>query len=283
MMKYKKSKPKRYVKQPGTRFPGKGLLLFILPLGTVVATIKAMISGHFMAIIINGGGAALFLLGALLMRKGLAVEAEYHSKKITLAPKPYKNISALIIAFSTGVIAHLGAAYSLPVAILFALGALLGMYLSYGFDPRLEKTTQGQHGYSTKQILATISEANALINQIETAAREIDDHELSNSLMNICSTARAVVRGLEEDPGDIRRARKFLHVYLDSTRKVTEGYAKTHKRLESKELESDFRHALETIETEFQRQQQQLLDNEVLDLDVQIEVLTKQLKRDGVL
>lgn len=278
-----RSKPKIFVKQPGASYPGKGLLLFFLPLATLFAIVKAFASGHFLAIAVNAGCYALFLGGALLLRKGLAAETEYHKKKITYAPKPYKKLAAGFIAGATGIIAWMGAHYPVGVSALFGLGAFLGMYLSYGFDPGREKKALGDHGYSTEEIVRTITEAEDTIDQIETSGRSLENSEFRDRLDRICQTARGVVAGLEEDPSDIRRTRKFLHVYLDSTRKVTEGYGKTQQKVGSTELESNFRKALETLETEFQRQQQKLLDDDVFDLDVQIEVLTKQLKRDGVL
>ena len=48
-------------------------------------------------------------------------------------------------------------------------------------------------------------------------------------------------------------------------------------------MEDNFRNVLVTIEDVFGEQYKKLLENDVLDLDVQIEVLTTQLKREGVL
>ncbi len=62
-------------------------------------------------------------------------------------------------------------------------------------------------------------------------------------------------------------------MYLDGARSVTEGYAKTHKKGASEELEANFRNVLVTIEDVFAEQQAKLLQNNELDLDVQIEVL----------
>jgi hypothetical protein len=40
---------------------------------------------------------------------------------------------------------------------------------------------------------------------------------------------------------------------------------------------------LESIEEVFQEQRQKLLQTDIMDLDVQIEVLTNQLKREGLI
>ncbi len=88
---------------------------------------------------------------------------------------------------------------------------------------------------------------------------------------------------LEEDPRDLRRARKFLNVYLDGVQRVVEGYARTHQRAASPDLDANFRRVLTSIEEVFQEQRQKLLESDIMDLDVQIEVLTSQLKREGLL
>ena len=87
---------------------------------------------------------------------------------------------------------------------------------------------------------------------------------------------------VEENPRDLRRARKFLNVYLTGAQRVSEGYARTHRRAGSEELESDFRDVLSTIENVFEEQRRKLLAKDALDVDVQIEVLARQLEREGV-
>ena len=64
---------------------------------------------------------------------------------------------------------------------------------------------------------------------------------------------------------------------------MTEGYAKTHQQASSGELEQNFRNVLESIESVFLEQKEKLIANEVFDLDVQIEVFTKQLKQEGII
>jgi len=71
-------------------------------------------------------------------------------------------------------------------------------------------------------------------------------------------------------------------VYLEGAQRVSEGYARTHSKLESGELEDNFRRVLDSIEQVFAQQQARLLEDDALDLDVQIEVLQKQLQQEGV-
>jgi 5-bromo-4-chloroindolyl phosphate hydrolysis protein len=276
-------KPKRFVADTLHRYSPRGLLLYFLPMALIPATFIALGKGHLLGVIVNAAGFALYMLAAWYLRKGLQAEHVYEKSRIARPPKPLKMTAAIIAALTTGMIAWLGAGRPLPVALLFAGGAFLGMYLSYGFDPRKEKNIVAAHGYSRDEILQTLEDSSRIIRGIEQANDRIRNAELNRRIERICEIADSILAEIEADPRDIRRARKFLNVYLDGARQVTEGYAKTHPQTQSGELEQNFRNVLETIESVFQEQHQKLLEEDVFDLDVKIEVLTTQLKREGIL
>ncbi len=279
-----KPKPKRFVKEPSPPLSLKGLMLFVLPMAALPATVIAFGKGDLIGIFVNGGGYSLYLLAAILLRRGLRQEADYHERRISRAPKwSFKIYAAILVAVATWLIACFGADYTFPVSVLFGICSMLGMYLTYGFDPRREKMIDGSHGYSAGEVTDTIAAAEQIISQIEQANRRIENTEFNNRIVRICHEARSVLEIIEQDPGDIRRARKFLNVYLDGARRVSEGYANTHERMNSEQLEDNFREILQTIETVFKEQKQKLLENDFFDLDVQMEVLATQLKREGVL
>ncbi|MCX7089592.1 MAG: 5-bromo-4-chloroindolyl phosphate hydrolase, partial [Methylococcales bacterium] len=175
--------PQRFVKKPRSWFSSNGFLLYILPLATIPATITAFGKGNLMGVMVNAGGYALFLLAAYLLRNGLLAEAAYEAKRVTRAPKwPLKILAAFVVAFATMVIAWWGAAYSFPMALAFGGGALLGMYLNYGFDPRAEKGSLGGHGYSTEEIRQTIDDATSVILMIENANNQIRNTEFNQRI-----------------------------------------------------------------------------------------------------
>ena len=278
-------KPKPYQKKTakGILHSSRGLLLYILPIALIPASILSFVYGDFFRIITNISACAAFLLAASLLRKGIAAEKEYQDKKITQAPKwPLKTLAALIVAITTAGVALIGAGNSFLVSIAFGLGALAGMVLLYGLDPRQEKMIAGSHGYTAEEISVTIDEAEAQISGIELANRQINNRSFNQRIRVICEHAREIVGMLEEDPGDIRRARKFLNTYLDGALKVTKGYADMQSKHQAEQLTKNFENVLHTIESVFIEQKQKLLEDDVLDLDVQIEVLAAQLKHEGV-
>ncbi len=274
----------RYRQTPG-RFPSpKGILMFLLPLPVLIAAVVSLAHGSLDGLLGNAAGYGLFLAGALLLRRGLLTEAEYGRRRVARAPWPLKTLGGGVIALATGITAWFGAGQHPAIAVAFGLAALLGCYLSYGFDPRVAKRFTDRDGVDvTDRVLEALTQAEASIAAIEQSTRNIRNAELNSRLRRIVAQARQILTMLEEDPRDLRRARKFLNVYLDGAKQVTEGYAKTHARVAAPELEDNFRRVLATIEDVFQEQQQKLLETDVTDLDVQIEVLTTQLKREGVI
>jgi 5-bromo-4-chloroindolyl phosphate hydrolysis protein len=275
--------PKRFFKKTKTWLGSNVFLLYVLPFPLVLGTLKAFATGNLLAILVNTGGYAAFIVAAKLLRSGLQAETVYREKRVANPPRwPLKTFSALIVAITTFVIALLGAKQAFFVSMAFGTGAFLGMFLSYGFDPRKQKKVIGSHGYTIEEINSVIEEAENIILGIESANNNISNHEFNDRIDRICEIARTILNDLETNPGAIRRARKFLLIYLQGANKVTTGYANTHQQTESFELERNFRNILESIETVFKDQKNKLLEEDLFDLDVQIEVLAKQLKHEGL-
>lgn len=277
-------KPKRFVEQKLRKFSPRGLLLYLLPSPLIVAVIIALAKGNLWSILVNTSGFAVYILAAWCLRKGLATERLLANDRFAARPKwRFKLTAAMLLSLATFWVAWQGALQPLSLALVYAAGAFLGMFLSYGFDARQTVTTQAAQGYSGKEIFKALEESAGKIHNIEQANEAIANQELNQRIERICTIAASILADIEADPKDFRRARKFLNVYLDGAQKVTEGYAKTHSSQQSGELEQNFRNVLETIETVFQEQKQKLLEDDVFDLDVKIEVLNNQLKQDGIL
>jgi 5-bromo-4-chloroindolyl phosphate hydrolysis protein len=131
-------------------------------------------------------------------------------------------------------------------------------------------------------VTEALAEAEERLLNIEQAAGRIGNPELRRRLGRIADQGREILGRIEQRPRDLRRARKFLTVYLEGAERVTRGYAATHRAADYAELEQSFRNVLITIEDVFAEQQKRLLETDLMDLDVQIEVLEKQLKREGI-
>ena len=261
----------------------KGILMFVLPLPVLVAAVVAMARGLLTPMLGNALGYLLFLGGAWLLWKGLLSEAAHHRRLIAKRPRPLKTLGSGLIGLATAITAWLGVGHHPAIGAAFGLSALLGGLLFYGFDPRSAKrVTTTSRLDATDQVLSALAEADRSIAALDQSSRDIRQPELDDRLRRIAALAREILTMLEEDPRDLRRASKFLNVYLDGVQRVVEGYARTHKRAASPDLDARFRRVLASIEEVFQEQRLKLLETDVMDLDVQIEVLTNQLKREGI-
>ncbi|MCK5896986.1 MAG: 5-bromo-4-chloroindolyl phosphate hydrolysis family protein [Cocleimonas sp.] len=262
----------------------KGFLLFILPIPLLIAAIISLMRGEMLHTLVSAAAFAGFIISAMVAREGFKREGKYHRRRFAKAPKtPFKTISALFLAISTGLTALFATDYGIFHSILLGVAALLGFYFSYGLDPRKDKTGGVSLRVSADEVFAALEAAEIKIAGIEAARKNIDNLEMNQHLIGIVKKARTILETIKNDPNDLDRARKFLKVYLDGTQRVTESYAKTRsKNATTDVLDANFRRVLDTIEKTFDEQHEKLKENDRFDLDVKIEVLETQLKKEGV-
>jgi len=254
--------------------------LFLLPLPAAVAALMALVRGQLGLLLGDALGYGLMLAGALAARRGLGHGGRRLGAGVLRRLSSSTGLGAVLMALGSGLTAWLGAGHHPGIALAFALVTLLGFYFLYGLDFSFDwhrPQRLGVHG------AASLREAERAIDAIERASADIQQPELERRLTDIAALARRLLQRVEEDPRNLWRARRFLNVYLDGVQRVVEGYAKTQGQVAAPELDQRFRHALETVETAFREQHQVLLERDVEDLDVQIEVLTRQLEREGIL
>ena len=230
---------------------------------------------------------ALLLGACALVEAGLAREADYHARTIVKAPRPpRKLLGAALAGVAVLVGAWWGAGTGVGLAVVLGLAAAFGCGLAYGLDPRADKGLAPElarkAGLRTEQVIEAIDEAEGKLREIEQSAAGLHNRELTERLARIVARGRAVLAQIEQDPSDLRRARRFLVTYLDGTRDVVRKYGQQQQDLADTELAGSFRHVLETVERVFAEQEEVLKRNETMDLEVQIEVLRTQLEREGV-
>ncbi len=277
---------KRINSEKPKKFQWRGWLLYLLPLPLLPAVVVALTSGHTGAALARAASFALAMFAATLIRKGIRLEQEGKLRRFKrrASTVPYRFIGAGVLSFAMFVLAYWGIFndYGIVDSVLFALATLLGCYLYYDFDPARKDPEIAAVGITTEELIELLDEAEERIAAIERASKEIKNTEFKDRLRRIVREARAVLDTIEEDPTDARRARKFLKVYLDGAKQVTEGYAKAHRNDANPVLEDNFRRVLTTIETVIAEQQEKLRENNVSDLDVNIEVLQLQIEKEGV-
>jgi hypothetical protein len=274
----------RLAPRPGPlRRPFRPILLWVLSAPLLPSAILALGAGHLGGFIGDALGWGLVAASAVLTRLGFA-DAELgrerrFSRRLRL---PLRNLAAAALGFGTCAAAVLGVGHSLTTGLVFGAIAVLGYHLAYGLEPMVQPLRLSSGDKESRAVAMALAEAeNRLIN-IERAAQALGNPELRLRLRRIADQGRGMLEQIADRPSDLRRARRFLTVFLEGAEQVSDGYVRTHRHADSDQLEQNFRNVLVSIEDQFARQRERLRQADVLDLDVQIEVLKKQLEQEGI-
>ena len=270
---------------PRRRFLGlRGALLWVLPTPLLWGAVIGLGSGHLDKFLADAGGLGLLLAGAWLTWRGLREAAEAPRARFTrLWRLPQKTLGGVLTALGAGFTAWFGVRHGFGISLAFTAVAALGFHWAYGFEPLTRPAPALVGGDArARRVAEALAEAEGRLLDLERTAAGLNNPELRARLGRVSAAGRAILDQLAERPTDLYRARKFLNVYLEGVQSVADGYARTHPRTDSRELEQNFRNVLVTVEQVFEEQRRRLLESDILDLDIQIEVLKKQLEREGI-
>jgi hypothetical protein len=252
---------------------GWGLFLLSAPLA---ATAVIGLAAGNLAVLGGAAGAwALIVTGTIWARRGFAAEAEGR-----VPPRGFRARLAAMVGVGTGLAAGLAAGHNPIVAVLFGLGAAAGVRLLYGPDqappPALEpeKPLAGD--------AAVLAAARARIGRLEEAARVVPQRDFAEAIARIAALARRIADEAEADPSDLRRARRYLTLYLEGAETVANRYVETHRGQAAPALEENFRTLLADLEAGFSAQLAQLRESDVRALDIDIAVLQQRLREEGM-
>ena len=273
------SKVKRYnpqVVQPEMIKRGFLLYLFLIPL--FLAVVIALFKMKFVAFVLNAI-AFVLLSGVLyLSKKGFAQEMNYNKAVFAKAPKvQYKNFSAYLLGIATFYTAFIAGSQPLFYALFYGVISIVGYWLYYGFDPRLDKL-EDFGDVSADMVLETFTEAQKKLAKVKSDNEKIKEKELHSKIEVAIERAQAILDALAQDPKDIRVARKFLIVYIDGVAKVTTSYIALGESDIDPLTREKMLALMDDVEVRFAKEMRRLKENNKFDLDVQIDVLKEQIK-----
>lgn len=267
----------------GSKQGGAALALLLLPLPLLLKAVTSLWGGDFALLLGSGGAYAAFVAAAMLMERGLDAERDQAERRFaTGRPLPLKTLAAVLVGLATGLAAFAAAGHGPLIAACFGIAAAIGTLLYYGREPGRRTVGLAGGGEADAEVAAMLAEAYRRLDLIDAAGRDLASIEFKQRLGSIIESIERILKLIEESPRDIRRARKFLKVYLEGAQRITDQYARTHGQVQSAELEHNFRTLLVDMENTCNEQHQKLLQNDLLDLDVQIEVLSARLREEGV-
>lgn len=273
------SKAKRYnPKKTDASIIKKGFLLYLFLIPLFLSVIIALFGTNYMAFLLNIIAFLLFFGVIILSKIGFAQEMDYNKAKLTKAPKiPYKQISSYLLGISTMFSAYIAGKLGLFDSIVMSIVAIIGYWLYYGFDPQKDKL-DNFGDISADVVLETLREAQDKISQIKKDIDNISDTLLKNKINKAIERADIILVAITEKPQDVRKARKFLIVYIDGISNVTSSYNNLDENDISKDTRDRLLELMEDVEVKFESEFKRLKENSQFDLDVNIDVLKEQIK-----
>jgi len=273
------SKAKRYTPKERPTFNySKGTLLYIFLVPLFLSVVLALFTTNIKVFILSGISFFLFLAVAHLAKKGFVEEGNYHANTFAKAPKvPYKMIAGYLLGGATFFTAFITGEQPFVKSAFLAVIATVGYYMFYGFDPKSDKF-KNLGDVSAEFVLETIQEAKKKIAHIEEDMQNIKDTLLYEKLTVAVSKSETILQTIQEDPKDVRVARKFLTVYIDGVAKVTEAYTDMDEKDITTQTKEKLHTLMDDVEVRFDKELQRLKNNNEFDLDVHIDVLKEQIK-----
>jgi len=278
------SKAKRYTENKKSALSLKGLLLYILPAPIMITAIFAFLRGDVSAILNNSLALVLFLITATLAKRGFRQERHYHDSTLVKAPSlPYKFTASLALTIATFYTSYACTDNTLFLSILLSMASFIGFYLYYGFDPREDKIGDLPMGVNADDFIEITHDARSKIHNLSRLKKELKSFESKEYLQSIIMETEEIITSVEENPEDLSKSRKFFKIYLSRTEDITQEFVENlHKKNIDDTMTDNYNRLLKSVQETIKAQKAKLDDDDILNLDVQIEALTKQINHEGV-
>lgn len=226
--------------------------------------------------------AGLWTLAAWLLREGMRAEAAYQLRKVARRPAMPRKIFAAALAGAGAALAAWKAEPGLAIAAIYA-AATAGLHIAaFGIDPMTDKGVEGVDDFQQSRVARAVDEAEAHLKAMKDAALRAQDRQVDTRVEQFQAVARDLFRTVEEDPGDLTAARKYLTVYLQGARDATVKFADIYARSQDAVARESYLALLDDLEQNFSARTARLLIEDRSGLDIEIDVLRERLQREGV-
>ena len=249
-----------------------------------IAAIPFLLSAFWqepMGMVANLAAFGLVAFASRLTREGLQAEAAYDARRVARRPAwPRKLFGGVL----TGLGLAIGAAEpgALTGAILIGFVGAVLHYLAFGPDPMRDKGMEGVDSFQQDRVARIIAEGEAYLAGMQDAIRRTRDRRLEARVALFAETARELFRRVEQDPGDLTAARRYLGVYLMGARDATVKFADLYAETQDPGARGDYEALLTDLEANFAARTRALIDSGRTDFDIELQVLRDRLAREGV-
>lgn len=216
-----------------------------------------------------------------LTREGLQAEAAYDARRTARRPAiPRKLFGGILTGLGLAVGTAEPGAFA-PAAVMGVTGAILH-WLAFGPDPMRDKGAEGIDVFQQDRAARMVDAAQTHLRGMTDAILRTGDRRLEARVGMFAATARTLFDRVEENPGALAAARRYLGVYLQGARDATVKFADLYAQTRDARARADYESLLDDLETSFSALIQRLNDGGRTDMDIEIGVLRDRLAREGV-
>jgi 5-bromo-4-chloroindolyl phosphate hydrolysis protein len=197
----------------------------------------------------------------------------------------YREIAAGATGAAGFAALYLALGLGLPVSLGLAVAAAGATWLVMSGPSFRGVQITGTSDMSAEDIQQMLEAGEKRAAEIEQAAKAVSDPDFTKAVADVLVTVRSIFDYLAKNPGRVKRARKFLSYYLDTTLFIVRSYADLQAS-DDPDIAATRKKMLDvlgTIKAAFDKQLAVLLQNDVLDIDAEIEVLRSSLKSEGLI
>ncbi len=252
----------------------RSAVMFLLPL----LFLGPLFGGSPDSLIFSLLAAGLMLASAFVTREGIKAQIAFDARKVARRPAfPRKIAGAVLAGLALVAGTMVGAQGPVYPALFGLIGAALQLG-AFGPDPMHDKGAEGIDQFQSDRVARAVDEAEGYVKAMTDAILRAGDVQIERRVDQFASAAQGLFRTIENDPGDLTAARKFLSVYLMGARDATVKFADLYAQNRDPKARSDYEALLGDLETNFAERTKALLANNHVDLDIEIAVLRDRLK-----
>ncbi|HEY0213331.1 MAG TPA: 5-bromo-4-chloroindolyl phosphate hydrolysis family protein [Paenirhodobacter sp.] len=233
--------------------------------------------------LVRGIGAfALVAGGVWLLREGLRAEATWSARKVARRPAiPRKIFGAITIGLGLGLGAQAPEMGLIGALVVGTVGAALAL-VAFGPDPMRDKGMEGIDSFQQDRVARAVAEGEKHLREMRDAILRVQDAKLSARVERFAATAQQLFRAVEDDPGDLANARRYMGVYLMGARDATVKFADLWAATRDIGARTDYEALLGDLEENFTARTRTMIEGGREGLEIEIDVLRERLMREGV-
>lgn len=169
---------------------------------------------------------------------------------------------------------------AVAVIIIVLLIALIAVVLYFAF----KKQKPSPADELAEERKAMVKKGRSHLMDLRRLGMKVQNMDVRMLNEQICVSADKIFQTLQKKPECIPNVRKFFNYYLPTQGNILEKYIRVESSgVPSGELTQNVISCLGDISKAMEKQYNSLFDDDILDLTVEMEVMTAVCKRDGLL